>query len=335
MKTNNQTILSFETSCDDTCIAIVKYSDFENFNILCNINIHQKNMCDKYLGVVPDVAARNHLINLNVSLQQALQQANLTLNEIDIISCTIGPGLIGSLIITEFFAKSMALLLKKTFIPVHHIEGHIEMLQESPEYLAIIISGGHTQIIHVKSAYECIEICCTRDDAVGEIIDKIGRAMNLPTPSGMHIEKLALKNIVPIHKENIKIVLPNKLEFSFSGLKTYFLNMITDDNHAYVCDLLQQTIAYNLNLKIKMAMKKTKCTKVIVCGGVSANKYIRTILYYCIFADSSLCTDNALMINLAAYKHFRNNYINDIHIQPFASKKLQHWFDHIRDFISK
>lgn len=324
---HSKKILGIESSCDDTCLSIINVINDE-INVLANVKIHHKSMCDDYKGVVPDLAARNHFYNLNIGLEKALTEANMTIDQIDIIGCTIGPGLLSSLILGSSFAKYLSSLTKKIFIPVHHLEAHLDILQENPPYLAVIISGGHTQIIHVKSHYECEEICTTRDDAVGELFDKIGRKLNLDVPSGMHIEKLALKNTMPIYKKDIVKVLPKSLSFSFSGLKTHFLLLINKNeyNKEYICDLLQQTVAYNLHTKIQMAIKKTNCTKVIVGGGVSANQYIRKILHYCQFAPIELCMDNGLMVCISAYKHYKNNHINYYNIEPFATKKLQDWF---------
>jgi N6-L-threonylcarbamoyladenine synthase len=321
-------ILAIETSCDDTAIAI-----YRNAQVLAHTRMSQEEMCNKYGGVVPDVAARNHFFNLNTCLQQSLHQAGMSMQDIDCIACTIGPGLIGSLIVASSFAKYLCKLTGKMFIPIHHIEAHLDVLNATPPYLAVIISGGHSQILLCRSEFEYEEVCVTLDDAFGEIIDKLGRALGLPVPSGVHIEQLAHSNTCTIDSSAIVIAMPGKLAFSNSGLKTHFLRLINDsaslDVHrkSYIAALLQATIAANLHVKIQMAMQHTQCFKVIVAGGVAANKYIRNELSYCNFAPIELCTDNGIMVAMSAYKHIRNNsaHINNYNIAEFASMSLRDW----------
>jgi N6-L-threonylcarbamoyladenine synthase len=322
---NSEIILGIECSCDDTCIGIMQYD-----KILSNVRISQQEMCNKYGGVVPDVAARTHFNNLYLCIEKALQEANLTMNNVDIIACTIGPGLIGSLVLSASFARYLSILTNKIFIPVHHLEAHLDILDEKPPYLAVIISGGHSQILYMKNHIECIELCNTRDDAFGELLDKVGREMGLDIPSGPSIEKLAELCQEPISSNDIISVLPNDLAFSCSGLKTHFIKLINSKKYSneYICKLLQHNIAHNLHIKIQMAISQTQCSKIIIGGGVSANKYIRSVLDYCIFAPISLCTDNGIMICKSAMKHYKNNsrHINNYSLKEFSSKKLTDWY---------
>jgi N6-L-threonylcarbamoyladenine synthase len=305
-------ILGIESSCDDTSIAVVK----DGKEILVNLVSSQINIHKEFGGVVPELASRRHAEVIHIVLKKALDEAKLTLKDIDAIAVTYGPGLEGALLVGISVAKTLALLLKKPLIGVNHIHGHIYahfLLEDLPEFpfLALVASGGHTQLIKVEEhlSFECLGE--TRDDAAGEAFDKVARVMGLDYPGGPSIEKEAeggdsKRYRLPIAMKH------DGLEFSFSGLKTATLQTIKanpDYNRSDLCASFQQTVVDTLWLKCMRACERHSLSRVLLCGGVSANQSLQKQ-----FSDKgakenvsisslpiSLCTDNAAMIAIAAH----------------------------------
>lgn len=301
----NNNIIAFETSCDDTCVAIY---DYRQNKALCNLLYTQDH--NRFGGIFPENASRDHMVNLPKLTQCALTDTHLTIDNIEAIAVTYAPGLLGSLIVGVQYAKSIAWSSKKYLIPVHHIEGHVLSAKydcnlEFP-YGCLVVSGGHTLlcIAHDLGKYEILGR--SLDDAVGECFDKVARCIGLQQPGGPAIENLA-QNIEPNIKLPIPLLHDNSLNFSLSGLKTAAIREFNGSNAAVVASSLQHTIALMLANKLSRAIDKFPDIKYwAIVGGVAANRYIfNHIKEYCkgvIFCSPSkkLCTDNALMIAYTA-----------------------------------
>lgn len=312
-------ILGCDTSCDDTSIGIIKTTGDAKYEILSNIRYSQ---LTKYGGVVPEVAAREHLDQVSNVLKKAIEIANITLEEIDYFSVTVGPGLIGSLLIGSTFIKTLAILYNKPFVAIHHLEGHIASASLIEDCTVVVISGGHS-LIASKSPNNIKILCNTLDDAAGEVFDKIGKILALPFPSGKYIENLALKAdkvIAPLS------IMPGKLNFSFSGLKTKCKQLLETEKPENVAYFLQNTVTKHLIDKLKLI---SSTETVIVCGGVSENKYIRTEIskhFNCIFPPIELCSDNGVMIAIAAMIRIKNNQKINVYFDEFSYLSIEKWF---------
>ena len=314
-------ILAIETSCDDTSVAILK-----NQKVLSNIVSSQK-IHEIYGGVVPELASREHDKLIIPVIKKALKVAGKNLYDINAIAYTRGPGLLGSLLVGTSFAKSLALSLEIPLIEVNHMHAHILsiFIDDNPEkpkfpFIALTVSGGHTQLVLVKSYENFIELGSTLDDAAGEAFDKSGKLMNLDYPAGPKIDKLASKGDFNKFKFTKPVV--DDLNFSFSGLKTNFKNFINKQSSDFIqenihdiCASLQFTIIDILIDKIVMAKNKHNINDFVVCGGVSANSFLRqklkdlerntnikTYLPKIIYS-----TDNAAMIGINGYFKFRDS----------------------------
>ena len=319
-------ILGLDTSCDDTSVGIIQVNnenlDFSSNIILANVKYSQLTSCVKYGGVVPEIAARTHLDNLSKTLEEALKTAKLSIEDIDYFSVTIGPGLIGSLIVGSNFIQSIAKIKNKPCILVHHLEGHIASCQEKPPFFSLVISGGHSFLAFCDENYNYEILCSTLDDSLGEVFDKVGRVFELPFPSGPFIEKLALESqnrINPIE------IMKGKNGFSFSGLKTSCLNLVKTHKKEDICFFLQESAVNHLVNKISKFLSPD--SKLIVCGGVASNQYIRENLkarWNCSFPPLDLCCDNGVMIALAAQISIYNNRFIKNH-EEFASMTLSAW----------
>ncbi len=315
-------ILALESSCDDTAAAVL-YNGKVLSNIVANQLIHQQ-----YGGVVPELASRAHQQNIIPVVDAALRKANIEASQLTAIAFTQGPGLLGSLLVGSSFAKSMSLALHIPLIAVNHMQGHIlahfieEEHVEKPTFpfLALTISGGHTQIVMVKDFFDMEIIGETTDDAVGEAFDKSAKILGLPYPGGPLVDKLAQlgnPHAFPFTKPRV----PN-LDFSFSGLKTailYFIQKKVAENPDFIqenindiCASIQFTIIEILMDKLKLAVKQTGITEIAVGGGVSANSGIRNALtdaqsrygWQTFIPKFEYTTDNAAMIGIAGYHKF-------------------------------
>lgn len=307
-------ILAIETSCDDTAVSILK----DDKTILTNIVSSQIKHHSKFGGVVPELASRLHAEKINSIIDLALKEASISLQDLTSIAVTIGPGLEGSLLVGISVAKTLALSLSIPLIPVNHIKGHIfaHLANHSEQYpfMALIVSGGHTQLVHVTSPTDFNIIGKTRDDAAGEVFDKVARALDLGYPGGPIIEKKALLG----DKSRFKFPIPMKhdgLDFSFSGLKTALIQHIESFKSSNqdvpiedTCACFQETVTQTLLLKTMKACKHYKTTRLVLGGGVIANQYIVSAFQKeaekealeLIKIPMNLCTDNAAMIGLAA-----------------------------------
>lgn len=274
------TILAIESSCDETAIAIIK-----DDVLLCNVVSTQIAVHQKYGGVMPEIASRLHLENIGVVLKEALETAGVTLDDIDAFAVTRGPGLIGALHVGLQAAKTLSLIYNKPLIPVHHLSGHIYANEyicdlEFP-LLAVVVSGGNTELVILKDHLDFDVIGETEDDAIGECFDKVARVMGLPYPGGVEIDKLARNGK---HTYNFKTPSSNdKYNFSYSGLKTSVINFINScsmKNEEYNRNNLARSfeeVACDIVVKKSLeAVKEYGCKMVVLAGGVSANSYLRT-----------------------------------------------------------
>ena len=339
MKEGKFITLAIESSCDETSIAIIA----DGREILSNVISSQIEIHKAYGGVVPEIASRHHLNNINPVLEQALAEGGVSLQDIDLIGVTCGPGLIGALLIGVATAKALALATGKPLVGVHHIQGHISAnyLQHkglTPPFMALVVSGGHTSIVEVTDYCKCEVLGETRDDAVGEAYDKVARVLGLGYPGGPLIDKLA-KEGNP-HGVEFKRVLLEKgsLDFSFSGIKTGVLNYINSEkqagreiNKADVAASFQQAVLDVIIQKSVGAAVDAKKDKLVLAGGVAANSALRAQLkeacashgielYY---PDPVLCTDNAAMIGCAAYYMYQQGITNNLDMDAYASLPIE------------
>ncbi|MGJ8684179.1 MAG: tRNA (adenosine(37)-N6)-threonylcarbamoyltransferase complex transferase subunit TsaD [Nonlabens sp.] len=317
MSPQNTYILAIESSCDDTACAVL-----ENDRVLSNFIANQK-IHEKYGGVVPELASRAHQSNIIPVVHEALAQANITKNQLSAIAFTKGPGLMGSLLVGSSFAKSLALSLNIPLIDVHHMHGHIlahfiDDGQAKPTFpfLALTISGGHTQIVQLNSASDMKVLGTTQDDAVGEAFDKTGKLLGLGYPAGPQLDKLAQQG----NPRAFEFPVPKApdLNYSFSGFKTavlYFLQRETkkdenfiENNLKDICASVQYTLIKILFKKLEKAVKQTGIKQVAIGGGVSANSGIRAHLksmeakgWKTFIPPFEYTTDNAAMIGIAGY----------------------------------
>lgn len=326
-------ILGIESSCDETSVAVVK----NGREVLSNIIHSQIAEHEKYGGVVPEIASRMHIEAISVVTKKALEEANVSLKEIDAIAVTRGPGLVGALLVGVSFAKSLAYANKIPLIGVNHLEGHVAANYVSypdlkPPFISLIISGGHTHLVKVNGYNDYEILGKTRDDAVGEAFDKVARVVGLGYPGGPKVDKLA-KEGEPTYYE--KIAKPNVdgYDFSFSGVKTSIINLNHNSKEeirkADLCISLEKIVSEILIEKTLKALKENKLHDIVVCGGVSANSYIRSefeklksqkIGVY--FPELKLCTDNGAMIAAAGYNYFKDNLFASYEMDAIPNLKF-------------
>ncbi len=310
---NDTIILGIETSCDETAVAIVK----NGTTIVCNVVASQIESHKRFGGVVPEIASRHHVEQMTLVLEEAFAQAELTWDEIDAIAVTEGPGLVGALLIGVNTAKALAFAKQKPLVGVHHIAGHIYANRLETEFqfplLALIVSGGHTELVLMREhgSYEVIGE--TRDDAAGEAYDKVARMLSLPYPGGPQIDRLAAEGEATINFPRAWLE-EGSYDFSFSGLKSSVINTIHNASQRGeelksqdIAASFQSSVVDVLVSKTLRAAKEYKVKQVIVAGGVAANSGLRNALK-ATFADTEvpllipplkLCTDNAAMIAAA------------------------------------
>lgn len=296
-------VLGFETSCDETGVALY---DSEK-GLLANVIYSQVKTHAQYGGVVPEIASRDHIRKLAPLLQEALAQAGLTLKEIDAIAYTAGPGLIGALLTGSAFAKSLGFSLQIPTIAVHHMEAHLlAPLLESPKpdfpFLALLVSGGHTLLVHVTGLGNYQVIGESVDDAVGEAFDKTAKLLGLGYPGGATLEKLASQGNPKCFHFPRPMLKDNSLNFSFSGLKTHSAQIIaqhTPADYADIARAFQDAVVDILTQKCKKALQRAGLTRLVIGGGVAANQSLRASLSSLgevFFPRFEFCTDNAAMI---------------------------------------
>lgn len=336
-------IMAIETSCDETACAIVK----NGREVLANLVASQIKTHEKYGGVIPEIAAREHLEAINIVIEEAFEQSGLKPENITAIAGTVGPGLVGSLLVGLNAAKTLALVYDKPFIGINHLNAHVCAnyidTNLKPPFIALLVSGGHTQIIEVKSHSEQKIIGETIDDAIGEAYDKVARLIGLPYPGGPLLDKLAKEGNPHAYKLPEGKV--SGYDFSFSGLKTAVLRLVQklkademeneddakfNENSAYrlpftvdLCASFQETVSAILLKKVKAALEETDYKQVVLAGGVAANSEIRRKFFelenqgYKVYAPAmKYCTDNAAMIASCAY--FSTNTFDDVNVEVFS-----------------
>ena len=320
--------LGIESSCDETSISVVK----NGREILSNVINTQIDIHEIYGGVVPEIASRNHIENISAVYKKAIEEAGITSEDIDIVSVTYGPGLVGALLVGLSYAKALSFALNKPLIGVNHIQGHIAANyithpKLEPPFLCLMMSGGNTQIILVKDYTHFEVLGRTKDDAVGEAFDKVARVVGLGYPGGPKIDKLAEEG-----EANISIPKTHfdDLNFSFSGIKTAVINLHhknPDINKADLAKSFEKTISDILVEHIHTAVKMTGINTIVLAGGVSANSYIRNsflaqkdLKVY--MPDLKLCTDNGAMIAAAGYYNYLDGDISDLSLNAIPNLKL-------------
>lgn len=324
-------VLGIESSCDETSVAVVK----NGREVLSNVIDTQIKIHEKFGGVVPEIASRNHIEAISRVTKLALEQANVKFEDIDVIAPTYGPGLVGALLVGVSYGRGLAYALNKPLVGVNHLEGHISAnyithLDLEPPFLCMLTSGGNTQIVYVKDYCDMEVLGRTRDDAIGEAFDKVARVIGLTYPGGPKIDKLAQQGKATIdfpktHFEN--------LDFSFSGIKTAVINLHHKNpnvNQADLCMSFEKAVTEVLVENIKKAVVQTGIKKVVLAGGVSANTHIRDEfeklgkeLDLKIYKpDLKLCTDNAAMIGSAGYYRYIHGDLSENTINAVPNLKI-------------
>ena len=287
-------------------------------------------------GVVPEIASRKHIEVISNVVKEALKQANMTFDDIDAIACTYGPGLVGALLVGVGYAKALSYALNKPLVGTNHIEGHIAanyitFKELEPEFLCLIISGGHTHLAKIEDYTKFKILGKTRDDAIGEAFDKVARVMNLSYPGGPKVDKLAKEGTPNIELPRTHL---EGLDFSFSGLKTAVINLNHNNKNLKkedLCASFEETVTEMLIQNTKKAIEQTGIKKVALAGGVSANSFIRNkfvklgkeLAAEIYFPELSLCTDNAAMIASAGYYRYLNGNISDLTLNAVPNLKLE------------
>lgn len=323
--------LGIESSCDETSVAIIK----NGREILSNIIDTQIPIHEKYGGVVPEIASRNHIEAISRVTKLALKEANVEFKDIDAITPTFGPGLVGALLVGVSYAKALSYAINKPLVGVNHIQGHIAANyltynELKPPFLCLLVSGGNTQIVYVRDYTEFKVLGKTRDDAIGEAFDKVARVVGLDYPGGPKVDKLA-----KMGTPNIKLPkthFENSLDFSFSGIKTAVINInhnTKDINKADLCASFEKTVTEVLIENVQKAIEQTGIKSLAIAGGVSANSYIRSEILKLqsddlkvYMPDLKLCTDNAAMIGSAGYYNFINGKRDELDLNAVPNLKL-------------
>ncbi len=331
-------ILAIESSCDETAASVVK----NGRTVLSNVIFSQIALHTQYGGVVPEIASRKHIEKINQVISEALQQAGVTLAEIDAVAVTYGPGLVGALLVGVATAKALAFAAKKPLIGVHHIEGHIcanyiTNPELEPPFICLVVSGGHTHLVRVTDYGKYEILGRTRDDAAGEAYDKVARAIGLGYPGGPKIDKLAKEGnpkAIPFPRAHVADA---PYDFSFSGLKSAVLNYLNSCemkgepvNPADVAASFQDAVVDVLVTRAIMAVKESGMNRFAIAGGVASNSAIRSaftercrqegIVFY--RPEPVFCTDNAAMIGSAAYYEYQNGVRHGWDLNAIPNLKL-------------
>lgn len=333
---NEEIILAIETSCDETAAAVVKNGK----EMLSNVVASQIESHKRFGGVVPEIASRHHVEQMTIVLEEAMEQAKVTWDELSAIAVTEGPGLIGSLLIGVNTAKALAFAHNLPLINVHHIAGHIyaNRFVKEMEFplVALVVSGGHTELIYMKEHGHYELIGETRDDAAGEAYDKVARVLGLPYPGGPHIDKLAQEGKCTIEFPRAWLE-PDSYDFSFSGLKSAVINTIHNAkqrgeelDQKDVAASFQASVVEVLVEKTARAAQEYNAKQVLVAGGVAANQGLRKALtkkfselnIELVIPPLSLCTDNAAMIAAAASIEFQKGRRADLTLNGTAGLSL-------------
>ncbi len=329
-------ILGIESSCDETSASIVKNGTEEIATVISSqIDIHKN-----YGGVVPEIASRHHVKNITIVLEECLEKANMTIDDVDAIAITYGPGLIGSLLIGLEAAKTLSFIYNKPLIPVHHIAGHIyanSLVKELKfPLLAVVVSGGHTEIIEMKKHYSFEKLGGTLDDAIGECYDKVARVIGLEYPGGPKLDKLAKEG-----KDTYKLPIPlqdDSYNFSFSGLKSAVINLAHNEEQrgeelrkADLAASFQKVAVESIVSKVKKAIEEKNIKNVIVAGGVAANNGLREAMQEMTeelgvelsIPPMKYCTDNGTMIAAAGYYAYLDGRRADLTLNSKSQDTLK------------
>lgn len=331
-------ILAIESSCDETSAAVV----VNGREVLSNVIASQIDTHKKFGGVVPEVASRMHIEVVDSVVKAALEEAEVSLKDIDAIGVTYGPGLVGALLVGLQYAKGLSLGSNKPLIGVNHIQGHIsanfiEHKDLKPPFVSLVVSGGHTFIVYVKGYRDFEVIAQTRDDAAGEAYDKVARALGLGYPGGPKIDKLAKEgneNAIEFPRAKFQ---DDTLDFSFSGVKSSVLNYLNkakmkdeEINTADIAASFQKAIVDVLKTNLFLTCERRDIKKIAVAGGVASNSCLRETLQNegakrgieILFPSPILCTDNAAMIGSAAYFNYQEGIISNLDINAKPNLKL-------------
>ncbi len=333
-------ILAIETSCDETSMAIVKNGKFvDSLTILTQMDTHAN-----FGGVVPEIASRMHAENITMVLEETLNKSHVTMEEISAIAVTYAPGLLGSLLVGLECAKVLSYVYNKPLIKVNHTLGHIfaNNLENDIVYpsLALVVSGGHTDLVLLNSEFDMEVLGSSLDDAIGEVYDKVARVLKMPYPGGPNIEKKALLGS-PTYDMPI-LMNDDSYNFSFSGLKSYIINLVHNEtqrnNEIRINDLacsFQKTAVDELCRKVDLALTKNQVKNMILAGGVSANQYLRkeiakvckkyNVLLH--VPDIIYCTDNGAMIGAAAYPLYKAHIFADYKINAKSSETIKKYIE--------
>lgn len=315
-------VLGVETSCDETSVAVVKNGK----DVLSNVVFSQIKLHEQYGGVVPEVASRHHVQKIIYVFEEALKKADVTPKDIDLVAVTGRPGLIGSLLVGIIASKAFAVSHDIPFIEVNHLTGHIYANYIESDFsfplLALLVSGGHTELILMKKHYEFEVLGQTLDDAVGEAYDKVGRVMGLPYPAGIYVDNLAIVN-KPTYELPLVYLDKNDYNFSFSGLKSAVLNIVNQNKMKNIeidvpglAASFQESVAKVLVDKTIWAGREYNVKHIVVAGGVAANKGLRSSMQKRVaeeldvkltFPSMKYCTDNAAMIAVSGYFQYLKN----------------------------
>ncbi len=328
-------ILAFESSCDDTGCAIVK----DGREVLSNVIASQVPEHILYGGVVPEIASRRHCESISAISRKALEDAGLTLDDIDAVAVTYAPGLIGALLVGVSFAKGLAYSAGKPLIPVHHLRSHIagnyiSAPELKPPFLALVVSGGHTHLINVKDYTDYEVIGRTRDDAAGEAMDKAARTMGLPYPGGLNMDKVCADGNINAYRFPFPRVDGSEFDFSFSGLKTSVINLVHNleqrGEELNIPDIgasYMHTVVSSLCDRTERAVKMLSPERVVIAGGVSANSFLRRemkelcdkykIALY--MPELKYCGDNAAMVGAQAFYEYKAGNLADLKLNATAA----------------
>lgn len=332
-------ILSIESSCDETAAAVVE----DGRKVLSSVVASQVEEHKLYGGVVPEIASRRHAEAISGVVQQALDEAESTLDDIDAIAVTYAPGLIGALLVGVNFAKGLSLSKNIPLVPTHHLRSHIASnyiahQDLKPPFLCLVVSGGHSHIIQVNDYTDMKIIGRTRDDAAGEAFDKAARTMGMPYPGGIHLDKVAEEGNPNAYKLPFPKVVNSPYDFSFSGLKTAVINLIHNasqkGDELPVADLsasFRQAVVNCLTTNLMKAAEDTKSKTIVIAGGVSANSLLRrTLQKLCdekglklYMPPKNLCGDNAAMVGAQGYYEYISGNIADQSLNAYATKSIE------------
>lgn len=329
-------VLGIESSCDETSVAIVK----DGKEVLANVINSQIKIHEKFGGVVPEVASRHHVYQVSLVFEEAFKIANVSPNDIDLVAVTEGPGLIGSLLVGVNAAKTFSMMYNKPLIGVHHLAGHIyaNNIEHEMKFpcIALLVSGGNTELIYMKEHFSFEIIGQTLDDAVGEAYDKVARVVGLPYPGGPHVDRLAHLGSDTYHLPRVYLE-DGSYNFSFSGLKSAVININHNAmqrgekiNVNDLCASFQASVTEVLVRKTLKLAKEKNVNNIIVAGGVSANKGLKERFieegkgFNICIPSIKYCTDNAAMIACAGYfQYLKNSTLSDLSLNADAALELE------------